>query len=431
MPTRFRLQDLRLELLARIVHQEALPLGTISAPQAAHSFRVRKFLLYKPDPVTRPLRIALVVDPLSARLLGGEHAAGLARSLSARGHEVGLFGADFPAPFQGEVSGEPSASSAVAPTAVERRRSSRKHSRGRRELLAFRPQAIIAYDAMSPTACQAAQTARRLRTSLVLVEHGAGNHAARTLLRGLSRVGSTLWGPYVRRTASCVVALDPWSMSQARREGFPLDRVRVVPHGVDTGRFRPGLPSSLTARHRIQGRIVLAVGALETESRHELVLEAFARTVGQRADWSLVIAGAGSQRDRLRAVADRAGVGARVHWVGELSESELPGALSSATIAVLASADPRAVLLAKLLACGVPIVVEAGGRAEFLVGDQCGVTVPRGGWATGLSLAASAPESRQRWSLEARRIAESKLDWSHVAAEFETAIGEREERLAG
>ena len=119
-----------------------------------------------------------------------------------------------------------------------------------------------------------------------------------------------------------------------------------------------------------------------------------------------------------------------MHWVGELSESELPGALSSATLAVLASSDPRALLLARLLACGVPIVAEAGGRAEFLVGDQCGVSVPRGGWAAGLSLAASSPESRQRWSREARRIAESKLDWNHVAAEFEAAIGERAERLA-
>jgi glycosyltransferase involved in cell wall biosynthesis len=207
--------------------------------------------------------------------------------------------------------------------------------------------------------------------------------------------------------------------------------VRVVPHGVDTERFRPGLTSSLCSRHHIQGRYVLSVGPLESTSRHELVIQAFARTVGQREDWSLVIAGDGSLRARLHAEADRAGVGARVHCIGSLSEDELPGALSSATFAVLAGSDPRAALFAKLLACGVPIVAEAGGRAEFLVGEQCGVTVTQGAWAAGLAKAAAAPELRRRWSLEARRIALAELDWAHVARAFVDAIGEQRERLAG
>ncbi len=381
------------------------------------------------------MRIALVVDPLSARVFGGEHAAGLARALSAQGHVVGLFGAAFAAPRDARdpVRRETDAQAGSAePGALpgERRMRDRERENGRRHLLDFAPEALIAYDAMSPTACLAAQTARRLRVPLILVEHGSGGQLARTLISGLSRVGSSLWGPYVRRTASCVIALDPWSLALARREGFPLDRVRVVPHGVDTQRFRPGLVSTLSSRHRIQGRIVLSIGALESASRHELIVDAFARTVGRRSDWSLVIAGEGSQRARLRAQADCAGIGARVHWVGELNDSELPGAMSSATFAVLSAKDPRAVLLAKHLACGVPIVAEAGGRAEFLVGDQCGVTVASGAWADGLSLAAGAPESRRRWSLEARKIAETRLDWSCIAREFEAAIDEREERLA-
>lgn len=374
------------------------------------------------------MRIALVVDPLSARVLGGQHAAGLARALSLRGHEVAILGAPFPAP---EPGGPQADRSEVQQPALDRRRFERGRASGRRQLLAFAPEAIVAYDAMSPSACQAAQVARKLRAPLVLVEHGAGTHAARTLLRGLSRVGSTLWGPYVRRATTCVVALDPWSFAQARREGFELERVRVVPHGVDTTRYRPGLSSTLASRHRIQGRVVIAVGDLEHQSRHELVIDAFAHTVGRRADWSLVVAGDGSARVRLRAAADRAGVGARVHWIGELGAADEAAILSSSTLAVLASADPRAALVAKLMACGVPIVAEAGGRAEFLVGDQCGVIVARGGWTGGLSLAASAPELRRRWSLEARRIAETQLDWQCVAAEFEAAILEREARLAG
>jgi len=391
-------------------------------------FPTAQFLPYRQRPLSLPSRIALLVDQLSARTLGGEHAAGLARALAALGHEVGTFGASFPAPLHHTPSGAGAASAAPP---IERRRRDRERECGRRHLMEFRPEALIAYDAMSPTACQAAQAARRLRAPLVLVEHGAGGHTARTLLRGLSRVGSSLWGPYVRRTATCVVALDPWSLSQARREGFPLERVRVLPHGVDTERFRPGLASTLSSRQHIRGRYVLSFGPLELESRHELVIQAFARTVGQRADWSLVVAGEGSLRARLHAEADRAGVGARVHWVESISEADLPGLLSSATLAVLAGNDPRAALFAKLLASGVPIVAEAGGRAEFLLGEQCGVMVTQGGWAAGLGRAAAAPELRQRWSREARRVAVEELDWKQIARGFEAAIGEQSERLAG
>lgn len=388
-----------------------------------------------------PARIALVLDSLSALTLGGEHAVGLARAFSSRGHDVAIFGASFaPVPHALDAAAADSPAqngAASAPTAGDdagvrdRRRRDRDTPRGRRALLEFRPQALIAYDAMSPSALQSARIARHLRTPLVLVEHGSGGAAARTLLRGLSRVGSSLWGPYVRRAATSVVALDPWSLNQARREGFPLERVRVIPHGVDVERFRPGLSCPLTSRHRIQGRVVLSMGPLEAASRHELAIDAFARTVGQRSDWCLMLAGDGSQRTRLRAVADRAGVGAKVHMVGEVSQAELPGVLSGATLALLAGTHPRAELFAQLLASGVPIVAEAGGRAEFLVGEHCGVSVHGGAWAEGLGSAAGAPEQRRRWAQQARRVAESELDWRVVAKAFEGAIGDLRERLAG
>ena len=79
----------------------------------------------------------------------------------------------------------------------------------------------------------------------------------------------------------------------------------------------------------------------------------------------------------------------------------------------------------------MPIVAESGGRAEFLVGDHCGVTVAQGAWAAGLGRAAAAPELRLRWSQEARRVALEELDWKQVARGFEAAIGDRRERLAG
>ena len=52
---------------------------------AGRGFPIAQFLPYRQRPLSLPSRIALLVDQLSARTLGGEHAAGLARALAALG----------------------------------------------------------------------------------------------------------------------------------------------------------------------------------------------------------------------------------------------------------------------------------------------------------------------------------------------------------
>jgi glycosyltransferase involved in cell wall biosynthesis len=383
------------------------------------------------------LRLALLLDPLTARSRGGEHAAELARALSARGHEVCLYGA----PFQARPRAEEESSRAGPEGAAngrgahgregpERRSHDRSPDGGRKHLLGYRPDAVLAYDALSPTAWLAARIGRRLRIPLVLVEHGDRADGS-WLVRSLSRMGEGLWGPYVRSSASALIALDPVARAQAVRAGFRESRIQVVPHGVDVERFRPGLSSPLVARHRIRGRILLCAAPLEARSGLELVLAAFARTVGQREDWSLVIAGDGTARSRLRAMAERLGIAARVHLLPAPQESELPSLLSSATLLVLSGLEdePRGAQLAQRIACGLPLLASDLPRTKFLVEPSgCGLLAPPGdlgAWTAILQRAASAPEARKRWSEAARRFAEDHLAWNSVAKAFEASIDAR------
>ena len=67
-------------------------------------------------------------------------------------------------------------------------------------LAAFRPDAVLAYDALSPAAWHGSRLARRGRLPLVLVEAGSfaeGSWMERTAWR----LGEVLWGSFVRRTA--------------------------------------------------------------------------------------------------------------------------------------------------------------------------------------------------------------------------------------
>ncbi len=302
-------------------------------------------------------------------------------------------------------------------------------------LLGFRPHVIVAYDARSPAAWLGARRARRLRVPLILVDEGFPE-IGRPLERALRGIGQSLWGRFVRRTAIRWIALDAAARDQALREGYPPDTVLDLDPGLPLTTFRPGLSSHLLSQHDIRGRILLHVGPIAEQHGFEVLVRAFATTVGQRSDWSLVLAGEGLGRANLRALADRLGVGSRVHWISHLREEEIPGLMGASTLFAApaddAVADGRAVRWA--LACGLPVLATQARRyATLLEDDGTGLLAPAGdvaAWTAMLRRAASAPESRRRWGLRARQLAEERFAWPRIAERFEGVFHEARAALA-
>ncbi len=363
--------------------------------------------------MTSSLRIALLLDPLSVSLDGpmhlrvkwGGHAPKLARELLGRGHHVRGFGAPpglIPRSSDSFEEGDESWS----------------------KLLSFRPEVLLAYDALSPAAARGARMARKLSATLVLVESALPG-GGRLHERALRRIGEVLWGRYVRRTVGGLVALDNVSREHALGEGFPNDLIRVIPHGVDTSDFRPGLTSTLVARRRIRGRILLYVGKLEMNRGVDTLIGAFARTVGQRSDWNLVLAGHGSAAPALHAQARRLGIGDRVHWLPRPRREELPGLMGASTLLAVPAKDDCVVgrQIGRAMACGLPVLVANRPRLANIVRDgETGIIVAvgdEGAWSDAIVRAASSPVARRRWSLAGREYAESVLAWPKVATEFE------------
>jgi len=365
-----------------------------------------------PEKMSTSLRIALVLNPFSPRARGGAHASALARELLGRGHTVRGFGAP---PSTIPRSGAEPDPDGLAPAA---------HSAG---VSGFHPDVVIAYEALSPAAFAGARAARRCAVPLVLVESGLAVEG-RLRERALRRVGERLWGRYVRRAAARLIALDPVARDLALREGFAAGRVLVVPAGVDLEQFRPGLTSGLSALHRVRGRVMLYAGRLADGHGLEVLIEAFARTVGQRADWSLVLAGDGPARPRLRALVGRLGIGASVCWTGRPRPEELPGLMSGSTLLVLPAVDDsvRGRQIPRALACGLPVIASDLPHFRFLVEhDGSGLLVAPGdaeAWVAALSRAATAPEARKRWRVRARELAQTRLAWPGVCAEIESIL---------
>ena len=358
--------------------------------------------------LTAPLRIALLLNPFTPLGSGGDHASELASGLSALGHTVRVFG---PTQARTVKPGQPETESTLEPLVPRR----------------FAPDAIVAYDALSPAAMLGARTARALSIPLLLVEAGSRQERGR-----ISRIyhGATemLWGRYVRRTASALVALDPIARKRALVGGFPEERVVTMPPGVDPLEYKPGVVSPLLQRHRIRGRILLYVGRLERNRGLDVLVRAFGRTVGQRDDWSLVLVGEGSARADLRASIDREGFGSRVHWLGRVDSEELPGLVSSCTLLAVPALDDsvRGRNVARAMSCGRPVIVSDRPNLRSLVEHEVsGLVVPAGdveAWTEALQRASMSPDARRRWGRRAQELAAKRLSWTVVARTFESMI---------
>jgi D-inositol-3-phosphate glycosyltransferase len=368
--------------------------------------------------LSESLRIAVLVDPLTSLVGGGRHVGELSRALERRGHSVHAFGCSIEA-------------SSDAPRSRRRPVVPRLDT----AIATLRPDALVAYDALSPAAWLGARVSRRLCVPLVLVEAAAWREGRR-LQRALWRIGESLWGNLVRRTAGACIALEPQARELAIAKGFPAERVQLVPGGIDLELYRPGLASPLLSERRIRGRILVCAGAPESPSEVEVVVRAFAQTIGQRGDWSLVVVGAGPRPQRLRACADALGVGATTHFL-TAAEPELAGLFSASTLLAVPRRDARASAtdVARALACGVPVIAAASsGLRDVLESARAGLVVlggDPGAWANALRIAASSPDARRRWSAAARRVAETRLGWPAVAAAFEAAIEGARSDLAG
>jgi glycosyltransferase involved in cell wall biosynthesis len=190
--------------------------------------------------------------------------------------------------------------------------------------------------------------------------------------------------PWRRRAAFRVLAMVSTkilTVSQASRRilhevfGLPLRRIEVIPNGVDTQKFSPGVPRPADGR-----MIVGTVGSLTAVKNQAMLIRAFASAAAADPgrQWELRLAGRGPLRDELAGLAGSLGVGGRVRFVGHTDD--VPGFLRELDVFVLSSdSEQHPNALIEAMACGLPCVAtDVGGVREALDKGRCGLLVDAG-----------------------------------------------------
>lgn len=159
----------------------------------------------------------------------------------------------------------------------------------------------------------------------------------------------------------------------------PEGKIRVVPNGIDTSRFRAD--SDVRRQSRAQLGLAdefvwLAVGNFCPAKDHANLLTAFAEVLKARSDAQLLLVGEGPLKGQARTMADTLGIGTRVSFLGR--RMNVSALMNAADAYVMSSAwEGMPVVLLEASAAELPIVAtDVGGNREVVEDEVSGLLVP-------------------------------------------------------
>jgi len=249
--------------------------------------------------------------------------------------------------------------------------------------------------------------ASRRADSAARREQGSGNELARIRLE-----------VSLARNANAVLATSSEQMTKLAGLGVPRASIRVVPWGVDTGRFAPEGP---VAKRNGRPRL-LAV----RQSADEPGLDTVIRALAEIPEAELLIAGgpsgSGPANQGLAGLARDLGVADRITFTGDVSRTHLPALLRSADLLLSGEwEDPSGTLALQSMACGTPVAAStAGAVGDAVIDGTTGFLVPPGQpsmLARRIRHLFASPMQLEAFSIAAVDRARSRYSWDRIGRE--------------
>ncbi|WP_083275159.1 glycosyltransferase family 4 protein [Pseudonocardia sp. HH130630-07] len=188
--------------------------------------------------------------------------------------------------------------------------------------------------------------------------------------------------------ADVVTTVSRWTRDRIAAAFGPGAALEPLPPPVDTGRFAPdpAARAALRERYRLgSAPVVTCVSRLVPRKGQDVLVAALPRIRARVPGARLLLVGAGPDRDRLRRLAVRHGVGDAVVLTGGVPAAELPAHHAVGDVFALpcrtrlGGLDVEGLGIAALeaAACGLPVVVgDSGGAPETVEDGGTGYVVP-------------------------------------------------------
>jgi glycosyltransferase involved in cell wall biosynthesis len=207
------------------------------------------------------------------------------------------------------------------------------------------------------------------------------------------------------------------------------DRIEIHPFGVEMDRFYPGQEPDIRKQLGIPegSPTFIFVGGLDPAHAFKglpVLFEALSDLPNNK--WHGIIVGSGSLRASFETTVKEKGYGARIHFVGSVSDEDLPRYYRAADFHLFPStkrAEAFGIVAVEAAASGIPSIASSlpGVRSVVLDG-QTGVHVEPGDVQSlrqGIILLLEQVDLRERLGLSARKRAEVEFGWEPLINKLE------------
>ena len=276
-----------------------------------------------------------------------------------------------------------------------------------------------------------------------LVVHFQGPWANESRVEGAGRIAvRSKWlieKTVYRRARRLIVLSKAFGNILEHDYRVPAERIRTVPPGIDTARYRMGVEDRVT-RHGVRQRldwptdrpIVLTVRRLVQRMGLENLIDAISDVRREVPDILVLIAGKGPLTNSLQERINAKGLEQHVRLLGFVSDQDLPFAYAAADITVVPTVQLEGfgLVVVESLAAGTPVLVTPVGGLPEAVRDLSPELIMTDAGAGSIARRLTdALRSRLRLpsQLECASFAERTYDWSvigpRIRAVYEEAIG--------
>jgi glycogen(starch) synthase len=161
----------------------------------------------------------------------------------------------------------------------------------------------------------------------------------------------------------------------------PVDKIDVIPNGVETARFDKLEGKDLTHFRNMYAlpseQIVFSVGRVVLEKGLQVLVRSMPSILAQVPTAKAVVAGKGPELEWLRSLAWSLGVGEKVLFTGFISDDDRDRLFKIADCAVFPSLyEPFGIVALEAMAAKCPVVAsEVGGLKDVVQHGETGITV--------------------------------------------------------
>ena len=217
----------------------------------------------------------------------------------------------------------------------------------------------------------------------------------------------------VTRNLSHIITVSERSREDvAKAFGIPLNRLHVVPNGIDTDTFRP-LPDVM----REENRIITTTSSDVPIKGLRYLLEAVA-SIAKERDIRVTVIGKPRKDKGVEDLVRSLALERFVEFTGRIEDEAFAQYYARATLAVVPSLyEGFGFPAGEAMACKTPVVSTTGGALPEVVGDA-GVLVPPGdsrALAGAIVSLLDDPERRQRLGEEGYRRVHEQFTWKRAA----------------